>query len=197
MVISLCRSKKETKRVHKSYEITVILAARCYKSVFPNIFSHMYPLNLITKAQVPFNNTKLEKCLLHLVGNHCCTSYSEIQIYIFYIISTFIMLCFRAVCEGFSEMKSGISPSLYPTEMIKIGLHKFSSWSRLVYTDLAGGTAYSNLHLCIWQMFLTQRDFAFIVLDLDIAIAKTHHDGEPNWHPSLLVFSTGSITSKG
>lgn len=131
-VISLCRSKKETKRVHKSYEITMILAARCYKLVFPNIFSHKYPFTLITKAQVPFNNTKVEECLLHLAGNRCCTSYSEIQIYISYIINTFIM-CFRAV----SEMKSGISPSLYPTEIIKLGQQKFSSWSKLVYTDLA------------------------------------------------------------
>lgn len=101
MVISLCRSKKETKRVHKSYEITMILVARCYKSVFPNIFSHMYPLSLITKAQVPFNNTKVEKCLLHLFGNQR----SEIQIYIFYIINTFIMLYFKTVCEGFSEIR--------------------------------------------------------------------------------------------
>lgn len=98
MVISLCRSKKEAKTVHKSYEITMILAARCCTSVFPNIFNHIKLLSLITKAQVPFNNTKLEKCLIHLVGNHCCTSYSVSTRYrSIHFINTFIMLCFIAL----------------------------------------------------------------------------------------------------
>lgn len=160
--------QKGSKTVHKSYEITMILAARCCTTVFPNIFSHIKLLSLITKAQVHFNNTKLEKCLIHLVGNHCCTSYSVSRRYrsIHFILSIHLSCCVLelwAVCEDDSEIKSGISPS-YPTEMIKLGQHKCSSWIRLVYTDLAGGIEYSNLNVCIWSMFLTQRDFAFFVL---------------------------------